>query len=55
VSTIPKEIEFPAKELTTFFMASRIAKQVMYLKIDHNNKVVGWESDAKRIAAKATA
>jgi hypothetical protein len=54
-NTDTREIEFPAKELTTFFMASRIAKQTMYLKIDDNNKVVGWESDAKRIAAKATA
>jgi hypothetical protein len=54
-NTDTREIEFPAKLLSKFFMASNAAKQTMYLEIDPNNKVVGWESDAKRIAAKATA
>lgn len=41
------EIEFPAKELSTLWADARIARQVMYLKIE-GNKVVGWESDAQR-------
>lgn len=48
IASIPKEIEFPARDLSTFFLDSKNAKQVMYLKIDANAKVVSWESDYKR-------
>jgi hypothetical protein len=51
MTTIPNEIEFPAKDLSTFFLDQRQAKQVMYLKIE-GNQVVGWESDTKRSGRK---
>lgn len=41
------EIQFPAKEIGTFFMDCRNAKQFMFLKIA-DGKVVTWESDTKR-------
>lgn len=43
-----KEVEFPARDLSTLFMDSRNAKQIMYLQLE-GNKVIGWESDAKRM------
>ena len=46
-----KEVEFPAKDLSTFFLDQRQAKEIMYLKIE-GNKVVGWESDGKRSGGK---
>lgn len=46
-TTIPNEVEFPARDLSTFFLDSRNASKVMYLKLDGKN-VVGWESDVKR-------
>lgn len=39
-----KEIEFPAKDLSTMFLDARNAKNVMYLQIK-DNIVVGWQSD----------
>lgn len=42
-----EEIEFPAKELSTFFMDCRISKQVMYLTVA-DSKVIGWQSDTIR-------
>lgn len=46
-AAIPNEVEFPARDLSTMFLDSKNAKQIMYLKID-GNKVVNWESDYKR-------
>jgi hypothetical protein len=48
-TTIPNEVEFPAKDLSTMFMDVRNAKgvQIMFLKIE-GNKVVSWEADTKR-------
>lgn len=48
---ISNEVEFPAKDLSTFFLDQRQAKQCMYLKIE-GNKVIGWESDSKRSGRK---
>lgn len=56
-SIIPNEVEFPAKDLHTFFMDQRYADKIMYIKIE-GNQVVGWETDKarlkKREAAKQT-
>jgi hypothetical protein len=38
------EVQFPAKEISTFFMDARNVKNVMYLQIK-DNIVVGWQSD----------
>lgn len=46
-TTIPNEVEFPAKDLHTFFMDQRYADKIMYLKIA-GNQVVGWETDKAR-------
>ena len=46
-TTIPNEVEFPAKDLHTFFMDQRYADKIMYLKIE-GNQVVGWETDKAR-------
>lgn len=45
--TIPSEVEFPAKDLHTFFMDQRYADKIMYLKIA-GNQVTGWETDRAR-------
>lgn len=46
-TTIPNEVEFPAKDLSTMFLDARNAKKVMYLQIK-GNQVVNWESDFAR-------
>lgn len=48
------EVEFPARDISTFFLDQRIVKDIMYLKIE-GNKVVGWESDTIRAKNKSRA
>ncbi len=48
------EVEFPARDISTFFLDQRIVKDIMYIKIQ-GNKVVGWESDTIRAKNKAKA
>lgn len=43
------EIQFPARDIGTFFMDCRNAKSMMFLKIK-DGIVIGWESDTKRSA-----
>lgn len=53
-TTIPNEVEFPAKDLHTFFMDQRYADKIMYIKIE-GNQVVGWETDKARLKKREAA